>query len=80
MGMLYVVSAIKNVCWAKGEGAVAPSTVNRWFKKFHSGCKNLDDQARSDRPKSEDSEVVLQAMEVDPVRSIFRVSGELGIS
>ena len=45
----------KNTCYEKDEGSVDHSTVTRWFKKFHSGCKNLDDQARSDRPKIMDS-------------------------
>ena len=32
------VEATKNICYAKDEDAVA-----RWFKKFYSGCKNLND-------------------------------------
>ena len=43
--------ATKTICCAKGEGAVDDSTVTRWLKKFCSGCKNLDDQTRSGRPK-----------------------------
>ena len=44
------------------------------------GLKNLDDQARSGRPKSVDSKAVLQAIEENMVSNIQRVSGELGIS
>ena len=52
------------------------STVTRWFKKFCLGCKNLDNQAWSDRPKSIDSKALLKTIE----NSTWRVSGELGIS
>ena len=38
----------KNICLPKGEGTFDLTRVNRWFKKFHWGCKNLDDLARSD--------------------------------
>ena len=38
-----VVEATKNICCMKDEDTVDHSTVIRWFKKFHSGCENLDD-------------------------------------
>ena len=37
------------------------STVTRWFLKVCLVCKNLNDQARSGRPKSVESEAVLQS-------------------
>ena len=70
----------KNICFTKGEGALDHSTVTRWFKKFRSSYKNLEDQTRSSRPKTLDSEAVLQAIEVNLASSIRRLSGELGIS
>ena len=39
--------AIKNNSCVKGKRAVNHSTVTRWFKKFCSGCKKIDHQARS---------------------------------
>ena len=72
--------ATKNICCAKDEGTVGHSMVTRWFKKFCFRCQNLDDQARSSRPKTMDSEAMLQARETNLVSSIRRVSGELGIS
>ena len=36
----------------KGKGAVDKNTIIRWFKKFCSDCKNLDDQVWSGRPKT----------------------------
>ena len=44
--------AAKNICFAKGEGTVGPRKVTRLFQKCCSGCKNLDDQTRSGRPKN----------------------------
>ena len=75
--------ATKNICFAKGEDAVDHDTVTSWFEKFLSGCKNLDDQTRSDEPKSVDSEAVLQTIEANPSSSTLdaqRISGELSIS
>ena len=51
--------AAKNICCMKGESAVYHSAVTKRFKKFYWDCKNLDDQTRSARPKTVDSEVVL---------------------
>ena len=48
--------------------------------KFHSGCKNADDQARKGWPKTVDSEAVLQTIKANPVSSIWRILGKLGIS
>ena len=46
----------KNTVCSKVEGAVD----HRGLEKFFSGCKNLNDQARSGRPKTLDSEAVHQ--------------------
>ena len=50
----------KNICWVKGESAVENGIVIRWFKKFHSDHKNLNDQARLDRPKTMDSKAMFK--------------------
>ena len=50
--------ATKNICYVKGEGAVNLRVVTRWFKKFSPGCKNLDTQAKSDKPKTKDFKAV----------------------
>ena len=75
-----VMEATRNICCMKDESAVEHSTVNEWFKKFHSASKNLHYQAMSDKPKSVDSEAALQAIEANLVSSTQRVSGELHIS
>ena len=61
------VETIKNICCKKNEGAVNHRKLTRWFKKFCSGCKNLNKQARSNRPKTMDSEDVFQAVETNLV-------------
>ena len=43
----------KDNCCTKGEATVDHSTLTRWFRKFCSGCKNLDNWARLGRPKTE---------------------------
>ena len=50
------------------------------YKKFHPVYKNLNDQARSGKPKTVDSEALLQTMEANPVGNTRRVSGEFSIS
>ena len=56
----------KNV---KAEDTVDHSMVTRWFKKFHSGCKNLDNQTSSDRPKIVVFVAVLQIINANPAKS-----------
>ena len=41
---------IKNIYCAKYESTVDSSTVTKWFKKYCSGYKSFNDQARSGRP------------------------------
>ena len=72
--------AIKYVCFVKREGTVDHSIVTRLLKKFHLGFKNFNDQAKSARPKTVDSEAVLYAMEENQASCIRRVSVEIGIS
>ena len=72
--------ATKNICCVKGEGTVDNSTVTKSFKKFLHGYKYFDDQIRSGRPKTVDSDAVLQAIKVNPRSSPGRVSSELSIS
>ena len=74
----YAAEAAQNIC-VKGEGRVDHSTVTRLFKEFHLGCKDLDDKARSDRPKREGSEIGLQTIEANQESRTGSVSGELGI-
>ena len=58
-----LIEAIKNICCMKEEVSVDHITVTRWFKKFCSGCKNLDDQTRLGRLKTMNFKAVFQAIE-----------------
>ena len=74
------MGATKNICTMKDKGSVDQSTVTRWLNKFHLGCKNLNNQAKSDRSKTMVSKVTLLAIETNPGGSTQRVSGKLHIS
>ena len=59
----------------KGEGTVD----HIWFTKFQSDCKNSNDQARLDRPKTVFSETTLQAIEANPESRTLMVSDKFSI-
>ena len=69
----------QNIYSVEGEATVDHNTVSRCFKKFCLGYKNLDDQARSGRPKTIDSKIVLQTIEANSISCTWSVSGELRI-
>ena len=52
-------------------------TITKFFKKFRSVYKKLDDQKRSDRPKTINSEAAFWAIKANHTSSTRRVSGEL---
>ena len=47
------MEATKNICCLKGQGAVDHNTLTKWFKRFCSNFKNLINQVRSGKPKTE---------------------------
>ena len=61
------------------ESTVYYSTVSRKFEKLSSNCKNLKGEAKSEIPKSMDSEGVLQAIETNLTNNTQRESDEHGI-
>ena len=58
-----IMITTKNICCTKGVGTVDHSSVSRYLKKFCLCCKNFDDQARSGRFKTVDSEAEFQVIE-----------------
>ena len=60
----------KNIYCMKDENTVH----YRLFKKFCLGCKNLDSQVRSGRPKIIDSQGILQIKEANLVSSTQKAS------
>ena len=65
----------KNICFTKGEDTVDHNTVTRWLKKFGSDYRNLNNQARSGRAKTVDSET--PSYRGQSKSRIQRVSGKL---
>ena len=47
-----IIEASKNICSMKCEAAVDNSSVTRWFEKFCTGYKNLNNQERLDTSKT----------------------------
>ena len=68
------IEVTKKIYCVKGESTLYHNTVTRSFKKFQSGCKNLDNQARPDRPKTLVSKAVLQTIETKQVSNTWSVS------
>ena len=60
--------ATKNI-YVKSEDIVDHNRVNRWFKEFHLGCKEFDNQTSWDKLKTVDSVAVLQAILANPIIS-----------
>ena len=73
-------AAAREICSVEGEGSVSNPTASAWFKKFNTGDTSIEDQPRSGRPSTLDSEVLRQAVEANPATSTRRLSGELGTS
>ena len=81
MRLIWVMEVTQNTFCAKDEGMVDPRTVTRRLKKLCSGCRYQDNQAKSGRYNTMDSEAMFQANEANPVYRNYRsVSGEFGIS
>ena len=70
----------KNICCVKGKSTIDHSTVTRWFKRFCSESKSLNNLAKTGKPKIVDLEATFQVIDANQVSSTWRVSGELGIS
>ena len=74
-----VTEVTQNIGRAKGKDGVGHSKVPRWFKKFCFGCKYLNDQAISGKPKIVVCKSVLQAIEANSASSSQRPSVELSV-
>ena len=56
--LFYKFEAAENICCVNSKAIVHHNTVTKWFKKFWLGCKTLDNQARSGRPKTLDLDII----------------------
>ena len=59
-------AAAREICSEEGEGSVSNPTASAWFKKFNTGDTSIEDQPRSGRPPTLDSEVLRQSVEANP--------------
>ncbi len=72
--------ATKDICGIKDEDVVDNNTVTRRLKKFRTRCKNLDDWARSDWPKTVGCEALLQNIRANSVSSTRNLTVQCGLS
>ena len=73
------MEAAENICCVEGEDKVDHIKITSWLKTFRLGLKKLEEQVKSGRPKTNDSEFMLQ-LKVNLGSCTQSVSGELGIS
>ena len=74
------VESAKNNCWEKSEDSIDPCTGTGKVKKFNSGSKKLENQAKSGKTKTRDSTTVFKTIKVNPASIARSKTGELGIS
>ncbi|CAK9804076.1 Histone-lysine N-methyltransferase SETMAR [Anthophora quadrimaculata] len=60
------VEASRKICIAFGGGSVTSRTAQRWFKKFVSGDESLEDEVRSGRPSSLNTDELRIMIETNP--------------
>ena len=61
------------------QDAIDHCIIIRWLQKFHLVCNNLNDQARSGKPKNMDSKAVLKVTKANLASSNLKVSGGFNI-
>jgi transposase len=76
---LKAIEAAKRICEVEGEGVSSNGTAQNWFKRFNDGDTNLEDEPRSGRPITVDSEALHEAVGANPATSTRRLSAELDI-
>ena len=65
------MEATKSFYCVEHEGIVDYNTINKWFKKFWLGCRNIDDLEKSSRPKTINFKTVFQAVLENQVSLAF---------
>lgn len=73
-------AAVKEICDTEGEGTVSQSKVSRWYRRFNSGDLTLDDQPRSGRPLTIDTEALVAALKVESSASSRDLAKVVGVS
>ena len=68
------------ICMAFGPGTVTKQTCYNWYQRFQLGEFCLEDQPREGRPSNFDNEILLQAIEADPMKTTRELGEDFGVS
>lgn len=74
------IDAAKKICEVEGEGSVSIRSAQEWFKKFKNGDTSLDYAPHKGRPTAFDSELLKNAINLNPIQSTRKLSSELNAS
>lgn len=72
--------AVRRISEALGEGIVTLRTCKRWFERFNSGNKELDDRPRSGRPRTSNLDSLNRLVYENPHATTRILSRSLGIA
>lgn len=72
--------AAQKICTAFGDDVVSDRTAQKWFKKFSSGDFNLNDEARSGRPKIINNEDLQQVVEANSSTTCLELAERFNVS
>ena len=72
--------AFRNIISAKGQGVTCERTVQRWFEKFRSGDRSLQEEDGRGRPSDVGDEQLKALVEANPRTTIRELSIELDVS
>lgn len=67
-------AAAREICSVYGDDATSKATCERWYEKFRSGDKSLEDKPRSGRPSSIDDDELEKMISADPRLSTREMS------
>lgn len=72
-------SAAVEICEVEGDKFVSKSAAIKWFQRFNSGNTDLNDESRSGRPSTVDSQAIMNSANANPCTSVRRLSDEVQI-
>uniref|UniRef100_A0A1I7U5T2 HTH_48 domain-containing protein n=1 Tax=Caenorhabditis tropicalis TaxID=1561998 RepID=A0A1I7U5T2_9PELO len=68
------------ICHVIGEDIFYYETVKFWFKRFKEGNYNLEDNARTERPRLNVEDDIEEELEKQPKSSVREVASSLGLN
>lgn len=73
-------AAANEICSIYGEDTVTKWTCNRWFERFRSGDRSLEDEPRSGRPSEINDDDLAKELDVNPRLTTRELATTLGCS